>query len=218
MISMLTSCQANQTNKLTWNFDGSVVNSNGKRISLKLQNAYDGLSYSNMLYVIGYKIDNEGMNHPTIAEISSDMSTANYWSFEQPLADIFLYQNKLHTNSMNGDSFYLQDNNWIKTNLNLPPNSTIVYSNNQEQLVICHPSSLFKSHNEKGGCYSTKPAWKQSFTWRTLKPIVCDGKLHIFETRKTGGSFKLISLFDGKILYSKQLDFVPENLCEIQSE
>lgn len=218
MISVVASCHANQAGHLKWNVNGSVYNSNKEHINLELQNVYAGLNYSKNLYVIGFKIDNEGINHPTLVEISSDLNATKYWSFDQPLADIFVYRDKLHTNNMKGDSFSLEDNNWNKKDLSFPPNSTIVYSDKKSHLIVCHPSSLFKEQNVKGGCYSINPDWQISFTWRTIKPKICDKKLHIFEKKGTGGFLKEVSLDDGKILRSQKLDSIPVDLCNVNSQ
>ncbi len=217
LLGFNSSCNATQFEHLKWNVDGSIHNSNNKQISLELENIYSGINYSNKLYVVGFKIDHQGINHPTLVEISSDMGTTKYWPFEQPLATLFVYKNKLHTNNMSGDSFSLDQNNWNKTDLKLPTNSSIVYSNNKEHLVICHPSSLFKELHENSSCYSIKPDWKQNFVWRTTKPVVCNDKLHIFEEQKKGGFFKQLSLENGKTLYSKKLEHLPEDLCKIHN-
>ena len=216
LIMMQASCYANQSDELTWSFDGSVVNTKSNRIKLKMQNIYAGLTYSKKLYVIGFQIDNSGTNNPTVSEITSDMLSTTYWSFDQILADIFIYQNKLHINTMNGETFYLKDNQWKKGNLNFPPDSNIIYSDNKEQLVICYPSSLFKAHKGKGGCYSNNPKWKYDFHWNTIKPKACDHKLHIIEEMNPGNMFRQISLIDGKTFISKKLGETPEDLCSIK--
>ena len=212
---LLTACQTNATGSFKWAEDGVVTGVDGKKLLLEIQGVYDNLSYAGENYFAGFKIDKEGNNYPYIVQIGNDLSSIKYWPFDQIPNDIFIYKEKIHVTSMDGQVYSLQDGKWTLTDKKFPHETQIVYSDNKENLVLCYPAAMEKTGNQDSGCISTSNNWKLDFVWFTTVPEVCNGKLHIVEENNNSKLFKQIDLATGKTLKSEAVKNLPEDICKL---
>ena len=215
ILSAFNTCFADQTPSVIWHEDGRVVSGSGQAIQLNLHNLYDGLAFDNKLYVIGFFINSDGINILRIAEVSEELGTVDYWTFEHIISDIFAYHNSIHINDTDGQVFKLSGAAWQKSDLIFPANSQVVFSDNDDKLVVCHPSSLPMTGHHRGGCFSINPNWHFDFTWFVVTPKVCDGRLFIYENKMNGGVVRVLSLETGEVLHSKPLTIAPDDLCGV---
>ncbi|WP_156830491.1 hypothetical protein [Methylobacter marinus] len=81
-ISIFSVCHANPPISKKWYEDGRIVSSSGKKLQLDLQNTYDGWEYQNKTYIVGFKINSDGINTPQIVEVSEDLKEMQYWTFD----------------------------------------------------------------------------------------------------------------------------------------
>jgi hypothetical protein len=217
-ISIFSVCFANPPISKKWYEDGRIVSSTGKKVQLDLQNVYDGLEYRNKTYIVGFKINSDGINTPQIAEVSEDLKEIQYWTFDSIINDVFVYKRSIYANNIAGKVFELTGDSWKEANLSFPENSQVVFSDGMEQLVVCHSASLPMTASHKGGCYSISPNWRYDFTWFDLAPKVCGNKLYIYENKVSGGVFRVLSLESGQVLYSKLLSTPPGNICDVEQK
>jgi hypothetical protein len=211
----LTACATSADTSVTWGEDGHVANSSGKQTRLEIQGIYDALNYAGFTYLAGFKIDKDGTNYPHIAKISNDLSAVNYWSFEKIPNDIFVYKLNIHSVSTDGEVYKLERGNWDLTNLRFPPDSQVVYSDNNSNAIVCYPAALAKAVTRQSGCKSLINQWQLDFVWHTQVPKMCDGKLYAVSQEKDSNIFKKIDITTGKEIFSSQLKQVPEDLCSL---
>lgn len=210
-----TACQINASGAPTWKTDGVVTSSRGKSVQLDIQGIYDGLNYKGFSYMAGFKVDGEGNNYPHIAQVSDDLSSLTYWPFEQIPNDIFVYKALIHVATMNGQVYSLQNEKWNLTQQQFPRESHVVYSDQQDKLVICYPASMEKASPRNGGCQSINSTWQLDFVWFSIVPKVCKGELYIVEENSESKILKRIDLTTGKILKATSLRNVPEDICTL---
>lgn len=212
---LLTACKTNADVSPVSREDGLVTSADGKKIQLEIQGIYDALDYEGFAYLAGFKIDKEGTNHPYIAKISSDLSAVNYWLFEKIPNDIFVYQQNIHSVSTDGEVYKLENSDWHLTELKFPPDSQVVYSDNNSNIIVCYPAALAKAVVRKSGCKSLKNQWQQDFVWQTHTPKMCNGKLYAIAQEKDSNVFKKIDISTGKEISSSKLKKVPQNICNL---
>jgi hypothetical protein len=212
---ILTACKTNAELFPVWSEDGVVSNAEGKQIRLKVQGIYDALNYAGHTYLAGFKIDKDGTNYPYIAKISSDLSVVKYWSFETIPNDIFIYQQEIHSVSTDGKVSKLVKNDWRLTELTFPPDSQVIYSDNNTNLIVCYPASLAKAVVRPSGCKSLNNHWQLDFVWRHNVPKMCNGILYAIEQKKNSNTFKKIDITTGKEISSSKLKKVPEDICSL---
>jgi hypothetical protein len=212
---LLTACQTNATGSFKWAEDGVVTGTNGEKLQLDIQGVYDNLSYAGQNYVVGFKIDKEGTNYPHIVQVRDDLSAVKYWPFELIPNDIFVYQEKVHAITTDGQVYTLQDEKWSPIDKKFPRESQIVYSNYKNDLVVCYPAAMEKTGDHISGCISTSNNWKLDIIWFTIVPKVCNAKLHIVEENNNSKLFKQIDLATGKTLKSGAVKNLPEDICKL---
>jgi len=212
---LLTACQTNATDSLKWAEDGVVTGMDGKKLQLDILGVYDNLSYAGQNYFAGFKIDKEGNNYPHIVRVRDDLSSVKYWPFEHIPNDIFIYQEKVHAVTTDGQVYTLQDEKWNPIDKKFPRDSQVVYSDYKNDLVVCYPAAMEKTGDDNSGCISTRNNWKLDFVWFTTVPKVCNGKLHVVEEKVNSKLFKQIDLATGKILKSEPVKNLPEDICKL---
>lgn len=212
---VLAACQTNAYNSLVWQADGLVTRSDGKQRQLDILGIYDSLSYNGFTYLAGFKIDNEGTNYPKIVRVGNDLSAVNYWAFEKIPNDIFVYREAVHLVSTDGGVFELKNGEWQLTSLTLPPDAQIVYSDNNSNLVVCYPAALAKTVMQQSGCKSLKDAWQVDFVWQVQVPKMCGSELYAVAQENYMILFKKIDITTGKVISSRELKKVPEDICTL---
>lgn len=212
---LLTACKTNANVSPVSQDDGLVTSADGKKIQLEIQGIYDALDYEGFAYLAGFKIDKEGTTYPYIAKISSDLSAVNYWLFAKIPNDIFVYQKNIHSVSSDGEVYKLENSDWNLTELKFPPDSQVIYSDNNTNLIVCYPAALAKAVVRKSGCKSLKNQWQQDFVWQTHTPKMCNGKLYSIAQEKDSNVFKAIDISTGKEISSSKLKKVPQDICNL---
>jgi len=133
---LMAACKTNAGGAFTWKEDGAVTGSSGKELQLDVQGIYDSLDYAGFNYLAGFKVDKEGNNYPYIAQVSDDLLSITYWPFEQIPNDIFIYKTSVHMATMNGQVYVLKNGAWNLSKKQFPRESHVVYSDNQDNLIL----------------------------------------------------------------------------------
>jgi len=215
IIATINTCQANEISYFRWKGNGTVTNSDKKKIRIDIQSAYRGIEYDNKLYVAGFAVDKEGINTPKVAEVSKNLSGIRYWTFENSIKDLFIYKNSMYTNDSNGGVFRLNSGNWEKSELSFPENTRIIFTDKAEKLIACHPAPMQKeAPNRDGGCFSLNPAWHSHFVWFVDTPKLCSNFLYVYENKTPkSGLIKALSLETGQVVHEKLVAKPPKDLC-----
>ncbi len=207
-ITTITACV---DDSLKWDYRGTISRGDANAISLEMENVYQGVSHDDALFVIGFKIDDAGINHPTVARVSDDLKKLHYWPFSNLLQQLFVFENSLYLLDGTGAVFQYENQNWKKDRLMLFPESRVIRA--EKDIIACYPSSLLKSGNRIGACYSVKRKWKVPVNWRKIEPKICDDRLIIFETVNREMFIRTINITNGKIMVSRTLAKEPQDLC-----
>ena len=212
---LFTACQTNATGSFKWAEGGVVTGVDGKKMQLDIQGVYDNLSYAGANYLAGFKIDKEGNNYPHIVQVRDDLSAVKYWPFEHIPNDIFIYQEKIHAITTDGQVYTLQDERWNPSDKKFPRESQVVYSDYKNDLVVCYPAAMEKTGDHISGCISTSNNWKLDFIWFTTVPKVCNGKLYIVEENVETKVVRQIDLTTGRIVKPTPVNNLPKNICTL---
>lgn len=215
LMLLLAACKTNADDFPTWKEDGVISNADGKQVQIDMRGIYDALQYAGFTYLAGFKIDKDGTNYPQIAKASNDLSQLHYWGFEKIPNDIFVYQSKIHFVTTDGEVYRLEKDQWQLMQLAFPPDSHIVYSDNNANIIVCYPAALEKAVVRTSGCKSLKNNWQRDFVWHTQTPKVCNGKLFVIDQGQGSAVLKKIDLTTGNELVSKHLKQIPEDLCRL---
>lgn len=215
LIAMTASCQSVAPAEPHWHEDGRIESSSDETIQLDLQNLYGELRYQHKTYLLGFRIDAEGINTPYVAEVSDDLKSIRYWPFTGILNDLFLLDGRVSVNDMSGRVYQLGEKSWETADLSFPNDAYVIYSDNKESLIVCHAASMQMASTRTSGCYSINPDWHHDFTWFDVRPQVCGNALYIYENAPSGGTFKVLSMDSGEILYSRPLSQAPKQICDI---
>ncbi len=215
LLLTLAACQTNAKKMLIWKEDGTIEGVTGKKIQLEIQGIYDSLDYAGTSYLAGFKIDSEGNNFPHIVQIQNDLSSIQHWPFEHIPSDIFVYQNKVHIATTDGNIYSLKNKKWNLIDIKFPREPQVVYSDQNSDLVICHPASMEMTVSQKSGCFSTANKWKLDFVWFSVVPKVCGNTLYIVEEGEVK-KIKQIELATGKVLKSTIINKLPADICTLR--
>lgn len=215
IITALAACAINAEPTVTWNENGQVTNSAGHQLQLQITGIYDSLSYRGDTYLAGFKINKNGDNVPTIAQVNNLLTQINYWDFAKIPNDIFAYQNQIHFVDTNGGVYQLGKSSWHATPLVLPPGAQVVNSDNNSQLIVCYPASLAKSVVRESGCKSMSNTWALNFVWSLHLPKMCAGKLYAIATERGTLQLKKVDIATGSVFSSQNIDDIPPDICTL---
>lgn len=209
------SCHADEAPHFIWKGNGVVKNAEGKKVQLELQGVNGGLEFDGKIYVYGDKIDSKGINLPTVASVSDDLKNIQYWPFDYILSGLFIYKNELKAYQYSGEVFTLKNEQWEKSELVFPEDTRIIYTDNAEKLIACHPAPMQKeAPNRDGGCFSLNPKWHSHFVWFANTPKLCGNLLYVYENKTPkSGSLKALTLDTGQVVHEKPLANPPKDLC-----
>lgn len=199
--------------ELQWQLDGTVTRGSA-RMQTKLQSVTTGLHADGGVYLGGYVIDAENVNHPTIAFVSSDFDDPVYWSRENSVQQFFLRRGKVNVLLASGKAFERHEANWAPNNLTFKPWSLVIESN--EPVVACNPAPLRMSSSERGSCYSPTVGWSVDINWRETPPAICDDELTVVETRQGVVWARRLRVEDGVELRAVQLRALPSEACAVR--
>lgn len=212
LLLLFISVEACSQGDITWKPDGSVYFDH-KVIKLKMQNSYFGYKFNNGIYIIGFEIDKEGTNTPTLAWINGAETKPVYWAFDSVLQEIFVSEGQTYLLDIAGEVYKLDQQQWVKQALKLKANSRIINADNG--IIACNPSPLVKATTGYGSCYSTEGKWEVKVNWRETMPKLCGNYLVVVEESQKGLTLKKYNKLDGVLVLTKIIKKVPDDLCSI---
>lgn len=212
LLLLFISVEACSQNDITWKPDGSVYYDN-KVIKLKMQNAYFGYKFNNGIYIIGFEIDKEGTNTPTLAWLNGVEAKPVYWVFDSVLQEIFISEGQVHLLDIAGELYKQDQQQWVKLALKLKANSRIINADNG--IIACNPSPLVKASTDYGSCYSVAGKWEVKVNWRETMPRLCGDYLVVVEENQKGLALKKFNKLNGDLVLTKTIKKVPDDLCSI---
>ena len=195
---------------MTWKPDGRVYLDN-KVIKLKIQNAYFGYNFNNGIYIIGFEIDKESNNTPTLAWLNGVDKKPVYWVFDSVLQEIFVSDGQVNLLDIDGELYKLDQQQWVKQALKLKANSRIINADNG--IIACNPSPLIKESMDYGSCYSVAGKWEVKVSWREIIPRLCGDYLVVVEESQDGLTLKKYNKHNGDLVLLQMAKKVPEDLC-----
>ena len=211
LFMLFFSIEACSQGELTWKPDGKVIIDN-KVIKLKMQNAYNAYKNNNGIYVIGFEIDKDGNNTPTLAWLSGADASPVYWDFESVLQEIFVLNGDVILLDIDGELYKLDKQEWVKLALKLKVNSRIINTDNG--ILACNPAPLIKATTEYGSCYSVANKWEVKVNWRDTIPRLCGDYLVVVEDNSKGITLKKLSILNGDLVSTKTLQKAPDDICD----
>lgn len=198
-----------------WTTDGRILSGNNE-IKLKMHNAYSGYRVDNGIYVIGFEIDKQGNNKPTLSWLKNINVEPVYWSFDNVLQQVFEFDGHVYLLDMQGDVYKHSKSEWTKEKFNLVKKSRIIDTKNG--ILACYPSSFMMSSQRSGACYMVDASWKVQVNWRDIEPKICNGNLVVVDTQQKQMMFKKYSVLDGKLIDTRKIFKVSEDLCKVKLE
>ena len=199
--------------ELAWDYDGSV-SQGGNRIKTKLDNTYSGLITEQGVFLAGYEIDSQGINHPFAALVQFDLGTVNYWPQTKDIKQFFQYQDNTYMLSSTGQTHLFQHKDWTEDQqLLLKANSIVIDSS--PHIIACSPAPLMKTSHLRGSCYSPGNGWEIELSWSLVKPALCGEYLTVIEDRSQTLKAHQINLISGNIVRSIELKTAVADACAV---
>lgn len=165
---------------------------------IMLDNVYLSRTLGAISFSAGFTIDGGGINTPVISIDTHNGSIRNYIS-EEIVTDFFYYNATITAALLSGKTLFFQKGEWVAGDLELPPDSTIVFTNNGN-IIACSPRSPLKASNAQGSCTSRNPNWHTEIPWRTITPKICDDNIYAIVKLKNVEEYWEISRLDGKVI------------------
>lgn len=173
------------------------------------------MNFQGVTYIAGFKIDKDGINHPQLAGADTSLSNIHYWAFKKIPNDIFVYQKAVHVVDSDGGIYRLEKGIWQLAPETFPPDSQVVYSDNNADLIVCYSASLLKNVVRASGCKSLDNNWQLDFVWKTQPPKFCKGELYAIEEKKGSYLLNKVNMKTGVITSSKSIVKIPDDLCDL---
>ena len=211
---LVFSLEALAAKRISWKADGTVtVGSN--TIKLDMQNVYSGFEYGEGVFIIGFKINENKENKPTVVWVSGKNNKPQYWPFNSILKQTFVFKEKIHLLDMNGTVYSLSENNWNKTPIKLTPKSKVVDVSNG--ILACYPSSPFKASNSIGACYTANGKWSIDVNWREVEPKICAEHLVVLDEKDNKKYLKKYNKITGDLV-SKKKEQSRQKICVYKAQ
>jgi hypothetical protein len=201
-----------KTNNLEWHLDGTVSRGSQK-LATRLQSVTAGLAADGGVYLGGYQIDAQNINHPYIVFVPSEPSNERYWPRENSVQDLFLWKGHVNALESSGKAFERRDDAWNPSALQFKPRSVVVAT---EPLIACNPGPLLMTSPERGSCYSPTAGWTADINWRRVRPAICAGSLTAIETREGTILARQIRPTDGIEVAVSKLATLPKDACSVR--
>lgn len=211
----VTACKTSASNSVIWKADGHIANNAGIQKKLEITGIYDSLNFQGVTYLAGFRIDKDGTNYPQLVSTDVTLSNVSYWGFEKIPNDIFVYQKVVHIVDTDGGIYRLEKGAWQLTPTTFPPESQVVYSDNNNDAIICYPASLLKNIKRASGCKSLGDNWQLDFVWTTQAPKICAGELYAIEDKKGLYLLNKVNMKTGAIISSTSIAKIPDDICKL---
>ncbi len=169
--------------------------------------------YHNYLYLLGYTIDKDGINHPIATGVGKKLKNPVYQEFFDNLQGLFIHNGNIYLLSSSGSVYRFDELEWRRSNIQLQPDSAVVYSGSD--IIACRPSDRLMASSVIGSCYSKKYYWNIPVKWIQVAPAMCDGYLLASEKRGNDIIVKKIEINSGRILAEKKEEKETHDLCSI---
>lgn len=196
-----------------WNFNGSVT-LDKKHLKTKLDNIYSGLTTQEGLFLAGYQIDSQGINHPTAALVEPDLSDVTYWHLSEDIKQFFQFKQGIYLLSVTGEVHQYQSKGWSEDQkIRLKQNSIVV--DTTHQITACTPAPLMKTSKFRGSCYSPAKGWDISVSWSSVKPALCGKYLTVVEDRLYSVKAHQIDTTSGEIIHSVDIKNAVDDACKV---
>jgi hypothetical protein len=194
---------------LEWQYDGTISCGNYK-MKTELQNIYSGFPVSDGIYLAGFKIDENGINHPWIVFADRKLTNIKYWPQHSVVTQFF--EHNQHVNFLNKTGeIYALDGIWHRSDFSLKPGSIIIFSNNY--LIACNPAPLMKVSKKRGSCYSPQKKWDVDVSWRNITPSICNKVLTVVEDHAFEVTANQFDMQTGELLNRKKLRIAVKDAC-----
>ncbi len=213
LLACLLFLSACSSAELKWDFNGSV--SLGKKyLKTNLDNTYSGLPTEEGLFLAGYKIDSQGINHPTAALVKQDLSDVTYWPQTEDIKQFFQYQQNVYLLSNTGQARLYQNNGWSEEQkIQLKENSIVIDSTHH--ITACTPAPLMKTAKSRGTCYSPDKGWDIDVSWSSVKPALCGKYITVIEDRAHKIKAHQIDTISGDIVRSIEIKTAVDDVCTV---
>ena len=198
---------------LSWNTDGTVV-AGSASLNTGLQNAYTAFETKAGLYLGGFRIDQDGANHPQVVFVSADLDTQKSWLMESSVNQFFEFRNSIYVLTASGLALKAHGADWDPADFAFKPDSIVVWST--EDIVACNPAHLLMAAQGRGGCYSLFKGWQLDANWRGVEPKVCNGRLVVLERIQGALRARQIDLATGTVLATQSVGESLTDLCSVR--
>ena len=203
IVTITTSACASQADVVTeqsatLNLTSSSAHAVAHSPATTLDNSYLSRVLNGTRYIAGFSIDNSGINTPIISTEGNDGKSSFHYPNEI-VTDFFNHNNSTMAALFSGKTLLFENNQWVSSDLTLPANATVIYSE-KGNIVACSPLSLMKSSGNRGNCSSVKPNWRTEIPWRTVTPKVCNNNIYAKIELPNRREYWKVSIINGKIL------------------
>jgi len=215
MLLALVACKTNAVSSVTWKADGKIANNAGQQKQLSITGVYDSLDYEGITFLAGFKIAKDGTNYPQLVSADESLTNIKYWDMEKIPSDIFVYQKAVHMADMDGSVYKLEKGQWQLAATTFPPESQVVYSDNNTDIILCYPASPLKNVMRESGCKSLENKWKLDFVWITQQPKLCGNQLFVLEELESSSVLKKVDIKTGKVVFSEEIRKHADDICSL---
>lgn len=213
----LSACTVVEKSKLQWRYNGSVFSSSAE-VKTSLDNAYYAFDSPQGLYLAGFKIDNNNINHPYLVFISKQLKEQTQWRQTQAVEQLFFYKEQLYLLDESGNTQIKIAKGWQEHPLTFTANSKLITS--KKTLIACVPTPLPSADYTRGHCYSISKNWRVDIAWRSHHPVLCNNILLAVSDYPNRGILHHININNGKIIKSVNLQPITpgQNLCDLANK
>jgi len=113
------------------------------------------------IFLTGYVIDEDDVNHPSTTWISLSSDKREYQPFENILSSFFNFRDNFYLLDNTGRVFTWEEPSWTPSDISLKPNSEIIEAT--DNLIACAAPNLTKANYHAGSCYTN--TWNVELVW-----------------------------------------------------
>ncbi|WDE11388.1 hypothetical protein [Thalassomonas haliotis] len=213
----LNACAIVEESKLQWRYDGRVFSPSTETKTV-LNNAYYAFDSPQGLYLAGFKIDSNNINHPYLVFINKQLSEQIQWPQQQPVEQLFFYKKQLYLLDETGKTQVKAGKDWQEHPLTFTANSKVITS--KKALIACVPTPLPSADYTRGHCYSLTKNWRVDIAWRSHTPVLCNNTLMAISDYPDQRTLHQININNGKVVKSSRMPQIlpAQNLCNLSDK
>lgn len=174
-LSALTACVSARE---SWHADGRILLADGREVRTRLTGVHAGAATDFGVFVAGYSIDAEGINHPYIALVDARSGDVRYWLQNYPVRQFFYFRDQWLAAAADGQVLRFVPAQagtipqWSTAAVRLGPDARVL-QNGTGDTIACHPAAAEKSQRHSGGCQSLNRGWQLHADWLEPAPVLC---------------------------------------------